>query len=115
MIRGMEHLSYKEELRELELFILEKRRFWSDLVAAFQYSKGGYKKDVEKLFTRTCSKRTKGNGFQLEEGRFRLDVRKKIFPMRVMMHWNRLPKEIVDVPSLEVFKARLDGALSKLV
>ncbi|KFQ95744.1 hypothetical protein Y956_15457, partial [Nipponia nippon] len=55
------------------------------------------------------------NGFQLKEGRFRLDIKKKFFPMRVVRHWNRLPREAVDAPSLEVFKARLDGALSNLI
>jgi len=59
--------------------------------------------------------RTRGNGFRLKEGRFRLDLRNKSFLMRVVTHWNRLPREAVDVPSLEVFMARLDGALSNLV
>ncbi|KFP57924.1 hypothetical protein N323_05015, partial [Cathartes aura] len=55
------------------------------------------------------------NGFQLKEGKFILDIRKKFFTVRVVRHWNRLPKEVVDAPSLEAFKARLDGALSNLI
>ncbi|KFR12136.1 hypothetical protein N306_10921, partial [Opisthocomus hoazin] len=55
------------------------------------------------------------NSFKLREGRFRLDIRKKFFTMRVVRHWHRLPRKAVDAPSLAVFKARLDGALSNLV
>ncbi|KFR06322.1 hypothetical protein N306_04496, partial [Opisthocomus hoazin] len=55
------------------------------------------------------------NGFKLKEGRFRLDIRRKFFTMMVVRHWNRLPRVVVDVPSLEMFKARLDGALGNLV
>jgi len=62
-----------------------------------------------------CSDRTRGNSSELKEGRFRLDTRKKFFTMRVVRHWNKWPREVVDAPSLEVFKARLDGALSNLV
>jgi len=67
------------------------------------------------LFTRVCCDRTRGNSSKLKEGRFRLNIKRKFFTVRVVKHWNRLPREAVDVPSLEVFKARLDGALSNLV
>jgi len=60
-------------------------------------------KDGERLSTRACKDRTRGKGFKLKEGRFILDRRKKFFKMRVVRHWKRLPKEVVDAPSLEVF------------
>ncbi|KAK4824374.1 hypothetical protein QYF61_014034 [Mycteria americana] len=94
MIRGMECLSYEERLRELGLLSLEKRRLHRDLIAAFQYLKGAYKKDGDKLLSRACCDRTRDNGFKLKEGRFRLDTRKKFFMMMVVKHWNRLPREV---------------------
>ncbi|GAB0182580.1 mitochondrial enolase superfamily member 1 [Grus japonensis] len=115
LMRGLEHLSCEDRLRELGLFSLQKRRLQGDLTVAFQYLKVAYRKDGEGLFIRECSDRTRGNGFKLKEGRFRLDVRKKFFTVGVVRHWNRLPREVVDAPSLEVFKTRLDGALGNVV
>jgi len=114
MIRGLEHLSCEVRLRELGLFSLEKqRRLRGDLTAAFQYLKGAYRKDGDNLFSKACCDRTRANDFKLREGRFRLDKRKKFFTTGLVKHW--LPREVVDAPSLETFKARLDRALHNLV
>ena len=64
---------------------------------------------------RVDSNRIRGNVFKLRQGRFRLDIRRNFFTQRVVTHWNRLPKEVVDAPSLEAFRARLDVALGSLV
>ncbi|KFQ67974.1 hypothetical protein N335_06546, partial [Phaethon lepturus] len=116
IIRDMEHLSYEDRLRELGLFSLEKRRLWGEeFIAAFQCLKGAYKRNGDRLFSRACSDRTRGNGFKLKEGRFRLDRSKKLFTMRVVNHWHRLPRQVVDAPSLEIFQVRLEKALSNLI
>ena len=57
---------------------------------------------------------TRGNGFELKEERFRLDIRKKFFTVRMVRHWHRLTREVMDAPSLEILKVRLDGALMEL-
>ena len=66
------------------------------------------------MFSRAHSGRTRGNNFNLKEGRFKLDRRKNFFTLRVVRHWNRLPRKIAAAPSPELFKARLDGTLSNL-
>ena len=81
----------------------------------FQYLKGSYRKEGDRLFSRVCGDRIRGNGFKLKVGRFRLDTMKKSFTGRVVRHWNRLPSDVVEVPSLETFKARLDRALGNLI
>ena len=76
--------------------------------------KWSYRKEEDRLFSRICFD-TGGNSFNPEEGRFRLDIRKKSFTVRVVRHWTRLLRGVVDTPSLEAFKARLHQALGNLV
>jgi len=58
---------------------------------------------------------SRSNGFKLRKHRFRLDIRKKYFTIKVVKNWNRLPRKVVEAPSLETFKARVDRALSNLI
>ena len=81
----------------------------------FQYLKGEYKQEREQLFTWVDSDRIRDNGFKLRHRRSRLDIRRRFFTQRVVTHWNRLPKDVVDAASLEALKARLDVALGSLV
>uniref|UniRef100_A0A803SME4 Reverse transcriptase domain-containing protein n=1 Tax=Anolis carolinensis TaxID=28377 RepID=A0A803SME4_ANOCA len=112
MIKGLENKSYEQWLKELGMFSLQKRRLRGDMIAMYKYVRGSHREERASLFSAALLTRTRNNGFKLQERRFHLNIRKNFLTVRVVRQWNSLPRTVVEAPSLEAFKQRLDGHLS---
>jgi len=86
-----------------------------DLRNAYKYLQGGRQEDGARLFSVVPSDRTRGSGHKLKPRKFQLNMRKHFFTLRVTEHWNRVPREVVESPSLEIFKTHLDTVLCSLL
>ncbi|KAK4825651.1 hypothetical protein QYF61_001474 [Mycteria americana] len=112
MIMALEHLIHEERLRDLGLFSLENRRLGGKGEGTYQNLKGEFKEDGARIFSVVPSDRTRGNGCKLKHRKFCLNTRKHFFTVRVTKHWHRFLREVVEPPTLEIFKSDLDTVLA---
>ena len=112
-MKGLENMPYEERLRELGLFSLGKRRLRGDLIALFKYLKGAYSKSGVGLFSLVTGDRTRGNGLSCARGGLGWISGKPL--QKGFRHWNRIPREVIESPSLNVLKNRLYVVLRAMI
>ncbi|PKU43025.1 hypothetical protein llap_6660 [Limosa lapponica baueri] len=111
LVEVLEGMPYEDRLRTLDLSSLEERSPRGDLIALCTFLRRESGEGGADLFSLGSSYRTRGNGSKLHQGRFRLDIKNHFFPKRVVKHWNRLPREVLDATGLSVFQRHLDNIL----
>lgn len=113
--QGLTGMSSEEELRTLGLSSLDPRRLKGDLIAPCSFLRRGHGEGGAELYFLLSSDRTRGSSSELCQGRFAPDIWKHFSSNRMVRHGNRVPREVIDAPSLLVFKRHLDGALNKIL
>lgn len=101
MVKGLEGKRLEEQLRALGLFSMEKRRLRGNIILVYNFLARGTGEEGD-LFSVNTNDRTHRNGVKLRQEEFRLDITKRFFTERVVAHWNRLPRDIVTAPSLNL-------------